>query len=56
MKDTDLNDRAIKLVLVAPNFFFIPLRKMTVEKSDVTAQTYFLKDDRIVAIGEPVRQ
>ena len=40
-----------KFEVVAPNFFFIPFKKMTVESDPVTNRTYFVKDDKVVAVA-----
>ena len=37
--------------IIAPNFFFIPLRKLQVETDSVTNRTYFLKDGKVVAVA-----
>ena len=37
--------------VVAPNFFFIPLRRLTIESGPITNRTYFIDGDRVVAVG-----
>lgn len=36
--------------IVAPDFFFLPLRKLTVESDPNTNRVYMLKGERIVAV------
>jgi hypothetical protein len=42
-----------KFEIVDPRFFFIPFRSMTVENEPGTGRTYFIKDDRVVAVALP---
>jgi hypothetical protein len=37
--------------VVAPDFFFIPLKRLSVEVNPVVNRTYLLDGDRIVAVG-----
>jgi hypothetical protein len=49
-----MNQQPIRLgrfEVVAPDFFFIPLKTLTVESDPNTNRTYLLKGDRIVAVG-----
>lgn len=36
---------------VAPNFFFIPLRRMNVESDPIANRVYFVDRDKIVAVA-----
>jgi hypothetical protein len=42
-----------KFEIVDPRFFFIPFRSMTVENDPGTGRTYFIKDDKVVAVALP---
>lgn len=48
--------KPIKLVITTPEFFAAAPKKMTVEENAGAGRTYFLKDGRIVAVGEEVRR
>ena len=43
--------RTSRFEIVAPNFFFLPLRKLEVESNPITNRTYFLKDGKVVAVA-----
>lgn len=46
-----LKDRLLKLILHAPEFFSIPATNLVVEINEGTGRTYFLENDRIVAVA-----
>lgn len=48
--------RPIHLEAASPEFFSTPAKKLAVEENDGTGRTYFLKGDRIVAVGVPVQE
>ncbi len=41
----------MKLVLQTPEFFATPPKKLVVEENPICDRVYFLKGDRIVAVG-----
>lgn len=41
----------VRIILQAPNFFSIPLKRVEIERSEVTGRTYFVHKDRIVAVA-----
>lgn len=46
----------LKMEVTAPNFFSVPLRKVTIETSAIAGRTYFILDGRIVAVAKPRTQ
>lgn len=42
----------MKIEIAVPNFFFLPLKKMTIESVPATGRVYFIFGDRIVAVGK----
>lgn len=46
--------KPIKLVLTTPEFFAANPKKLRVEECPVINRTYFLKANRIVAVGQPI--
>lgn len=41
----------LKIEVSVPNFFFLPTKKMEVESRPETGRTYFILDNKIVAVG-----
>jgi hypothetical protein len=46
----------IKIIIKTPDFFATPFKKLVVETDPIINRTYFLKGDRIVAVGAPVEE
>lgn len=46
----------IKLIIKSPEFFSTPPKKITVEENAGTGRTYFLRGDRILAVGLPIEE
>lgn len=44
-------DPTLKIELSVPNFFAIPLKKVNIETVPETGRTYFIFQDRIVAVA-----
>lgn len=44
----------IKLIIKSSEFFSTPPKKITVEENAGTGRTYFLRGDRILAVGMPI--
>lgn len=42
---------SIRIFFHVPNFFFIPTRQMTIENDPICNRTYFIHNDKIVAVG-----
>lgn len=40
-----------RMEIAAPNFFFLPLKKLEVETDPVINRTYFIKDGKVVAVA-----
>jgi hypothetical protein len=41
----------LKLIITTPEFFSTPPKNLVVEDNEIANRTYFLKGDRIVAVG-----
>ena len=42
----------IKIELSVPNFFFLPMKRVELEAKPETGRTYFIFENRIVAVGK----
>lgn len=45
-----------KLIIIDPEFFTTPPKKLVVEDNTGTGRTYILKAGRIVAVGVPTQE
>lgn len=46
-----MKEQSLKIELAVPNFFAIPLKKIEIEAVPETGRTYFIFQDRIVAVA-----
>lgn len=44
----------LKMEVAAPGFFSVPLRRVRIETVVETGRTYFILDDRIIAVAKPL--
>lgn len=47
-----MSDATLKMELLVREFFTIPARKIETEEQPHTGRTYFVHDDRIVAVAK----
>lgn len=50
-EEMQMADAALKIELSTPGFFSIPLKKVDIETVPGTGRTYFIYQDRIVAVA-----
>lgn len=44
----------VKLLIFAPEFFMVSMKKMNIESDPVANRTYFVVDGKIMAVGDYV--